>query len=163
MRLNPAPLAIALLAGACACSSALAQTSAPAATSTGPAGIVKRSQGEVSLERAGQRQPATPGTVVMVGDTLRTGPASAAGITLRDDTLMTLGADSELVVSNFAFDTTSHDGGMLMSLWRGALHMVTGLVARKTPERVNVQTRTVVLGARGTEFIIETQVLAASK
>ena len=162
MRQRPARLTLALLACGCLMVAARAQTSAASATSpaTSPAtaaGIVKRSQGEVSIERAGQRLPAAPGVAVMSGDTVRTGPAGAAGITLRDDTLMTLGPDSELVISNFAFDATTHDGSLLSSLWRGTLHMVTGLIAKKTPERVNVQTRTVVLGARGTEFIVETQ------
>lgn len=121
-----------------------------------PAGIVKRSQGEVSLERAGQRLPVAAGTVLRVSDTLRTGPASSLGLTLRDDTLLTLGPDAELALSSFAFDATSQDGNLLASLWRGSLHLVTGLIAKKTPERVKVQTRTVVLGARGTEFIVET-------
>ena len=155
MRLTPARLALALLAWGCLLIPARAQTTA--------AGIVKRSQGEVSIERDGQRLPAAAGVAVLTGDTVRTGPASAAGITLRDDTLMTLGPDSELVISSFAFDATTHDGKLLTSLWRGTLHMVTGLIAKRTPEQVNVQTRTVVLGARGTEFIVETQASAAAK
>ena len=166
MRPNPVRLALALLAWGCLLAPARGQT--PAAPTIGPAtataaGVVKRSQGEVSIERAGQRLAAAPGASLMTGDTVRTGPAGAAGITLRDDTLMTLGPDSELVISNFAFDATTHDGNLLTSLWRGTLHMVTGLIARKTPERVNVQTRTMVLGARGTEFIVETQAGAVQK
>lgn len=158
MRLHLARLALVLVSWACLPGLAPAQTApAPAPSASGAlAGVIKRCQGELTLERNGQRQPAGPGTVVMTGDTLRTGPSGAAGITLRDDTLMTLGPDSELLISSFAFDATTHDGNLLTSLWRGTLHMVTGLIAKKTPERVNVQTRTVVLGARGTEFIVET-------
>ena len=163
MRLTPARLAYALLAGACLLIPVRAQTAAVPTTAPATAvGVVKRSQGEVSIERAGQRQPAAAGTAVMTGDTLRTGPGGAAGITLRDDTLMTLGPDSELVINSFAFDATTHDGTLLTSLWQGTLHMITGLIAKKTPERVNVQTRTVVLGARGTEFIVETLAGATS-
>jgi hypothetical protein len=117
--------------------------------------VVKRSTGAVTLQRAGQLLPAQPGTLVMVGDTLRTGPDGAAGITLADDTLMTTGPNSELVISGFAFNPTTQDGNLLASLWRGTLHMVTGLVGKKAPEQVKVQTRTVVLGVRGTEFIVD--------
>lgn len=136
-----------------------AVSASPGAVATvgGLAGVVKRSEGDVSLERNGQRQPAAAGMAVMTGDTLRTGPGAAVGITLRDDTLMTLGPDGELVINSFAFDATTHDGNLLTSLWRGTLHMITGLIAKKAPEQVNVRTRTVVLGARGTEFIVETQ------
>lgn len=161
MHLFPARIASSLLALACLAAPLQAQTTAAAGNAV--AGVVKRSQGEVTIERAGQRLAATPGTAVMASDTLRTGPASAAGITLRDDTLLTLGPDSELVLSNFSFDATTHEGKLLTSLWRGMLHMVTGLIARKSPEQVNVQTRTVVLGTRGTEFIVETQAAAEAK
>ena len=130
----------------------------PIAAQTGSgaaAGVIKNSLGNVTLERAGQRQPVQVGQMVRVGDTLRTGPASAAGITLADDTLLTAGPNSELVISQFAFDATTQDGNMLASLWRGTLHVVTGLIGKKSPEKVNVQTRTVVLGTRGTEFIVD--------
>jgi hypothetical protein len=133
---------------------------APAAMATTadlPAGLVKRSLGQVSIEHRGQTLPARPGMAVQVGDTLRTGPDGAVGITLADDTLLTTGPGSELVISTFAFDATSHDGQLLASLWRGTLHVVTGLIGKRSPDKVNVQTRTVVLGSRGTEFIVDTR------
>lgn len=130
-----------------------AAAAAPAAPV--PAGMVKRVSGAATLERGGQRSPLAAGTVVQVGDTLRTGPDGAAGITLADDTLLALGPESELVLSQFSFDNTTHEGGLMASLWRGTLGLVTGLIGRKSPEKVQVQTRTVVLGVRGTEFIVD--------
>lgn len=128
----------------------------PAAAQTPPtAGIVKRSVGTVTLERDGQRLPVQAGTAVRVGDTLRTGDDGAAGITLADDTRLTAGPGTELVLSAFSFDSTTQDGQLLVSLWRGALNLVTGLIGKKAPEQVKVQTRTVVLGVRGTEFIVD--------
>lgn len=127
---------------------------APAPT---PAGMVKRVAGNATLERAGTSLPLVAAATVMVGDTLRTGVDGAVGITLTDDTLLTLGANSELVLSDYSFDSTTHDGSMLASLWRGSAAFVTGLIAKKAPEKVKVQTRTVVLGVRGTEFIVDAQ------
>ena len=161
MPLHLARLAGALVAWACLAASAVAQSPIP--TGQTVAGVVKRIQGDVHIERSGQRLSASPGTPVLASDTLRTGPGAVAGVTLRDDTLLTLGPDSEMVLSAFAFDGTTHEGNLLASLWRGTLHMVTGLIAKKSPERVNVQTRTVVLGARGTEFIVETQAAAGGQ
>jgi hypothetical protein len=119
------------------------------------AGTVKRLAGQVTLERAGARNPVSVGATVHAGDTVRTGADGSVGITLADDTLLTLGADSELVLDNYSFDTTTHDGGLLMSLWRGTVGVVTGLIGRKAPENLRFQTCTVVLGVRGTEFIID--------
>lgn len=135
-----------------ACISATGQ---PAAAAPAAAGMVKRAAGAVTIERGGSGKPLAVGTVVLVGDTLRTGTDGAVGITLADDTLLTLGADSELVLSEYNFDSTTHDGGMLASLWRGTVAVVTGLIGKKAPEKVRVQTRTVVLGVRGTEFIVD--------
>ncbi len=119
------------------------------------AGMVKRVAGVVTLERAGAGTPVVAGATVHVGDTLRTAADGAVGITMADDTLLTLGADSELVLSAYDFDSTTHEGSMLASLWRGTVAVVTGLIGKKTPDKMRVQTRTVVLGVRGTEFIVD--------
>ncbi|MEK8048648.1 FecR domain-containing protein [Ideonella sp. DXS22W] len=127
------------------------------AAAEGPAGIVKRSAGAVTLLRGGAApgQALAVGHAVQVGDVVRTGADGRVGITLADDTLLAAGPNSELVLSEFAFNATTQDGGLLVSIWRGTLAMVTGLLARKAPEKVNVQTRNVVLGVRGTEFIVD--------
>jgi len=125
----------------------------PAATA---AGMVKRLAGAVRLERGGADTPVAAGRLLQVGDIVRTGADGAVGITMADDTLLTLGADSELVLSEYQFDSTTYDGSMLASLWRGTVAVVTGLIGKKSPEKLRVQTRTVVLGVRGTEFIVDT-------
>lgn len=120
------------------------------------AGVVKRSAGSVLLLRGGgPGQPLAVGQAVQVGDVVRTGADGRVGITLADDSLLAAGPNSELVLSEFSFNATTQEGGMLVSLWRGTLAMVTGLLAKKAPEKVNVQTRSVVLGVRGTEFIVD--------
>ena len=96
-----------------------------------------------------------PRAAVEVEDTVKTGSDGSVGITFHDNSLLSAGPNSELVLSEFAFDTTTQEGGMLISLWRGTLAVISGLIAGKNPEKVNVQTRTVVLGVRGTEFIVD--------
>lgn len=163
MPFRPAPLALMLCAslmmfdasGQTAPTVIHTTTANQATTAAAPVGIVKRLAGSVTMERAGQVLPVQAGTVVRVGDTLRTGPDGAVGVTLADDTLLSAGPNGEWRVSSFDFDATTHDGSLLVSLWRGTLGMVTGLIGKKAPDKVNVQTRTVVLGVRGTEFIVD--------
>lgn len=119
------------------------------------AGVVKRVSGEVQVVRGAAAQPALVGQGLQVGDVIRTGPNGSASVTLSDDTLISAGPKSEVVITDYSFNSTTHDGGLLLSLWRGTVSMVTGLLARKAPEKVNVQTRTVVLGVRGTEFVVD--------
>jgi hypothetical protein len=140
-----------LLARAACCVALGWSLPAWATEAAAPAGMIKRVQGTVTLERAGKNIP------VQVGDRIRTAPRSAVGIALADDTLLSAGPGSELVVNTFTFDTTSHEGSVVARLLRGTLHVVTGLVGKAKPQNVQIQTPTVVLGVRGTEFVVETQ------
>ena len=120
-----------------------------------PAGRVKRSQGSVTVERAGQTRAVEVGTPVYVGDRVRTAADGAVGITLSDDTLLTAGPGSTLLINEFRFNTTTNDGNLLATLLKGTLSVVTGLIGKQAPQNVSFKTPTVVLGIRGTEFIIE--------
>ncbi|MEJ6007581.1 FecR domain-containing protein [Paucibacter sp. AS339] len=118
-------------------------------------GQVKRLSGTVMLDRGGQVLTPQPGMSLQEGDRLRTGADGLAGVTLSDDSLLTAGPNSSLLISSFSFNTTTHDGALQAKLGRGSLHVVTGLIAKKAPEKVNFQARSVVLGVRGTEFIVD--------
>lgn len=72
---------------------------------------------------------------------------------LRDGTTLIVGPSSRLDPKQFHFDSTTQDGGMLVSLLRGTLRMVTGLIGRT--DAVRVETQTAVIGIRGTDFIVE--------
>ncbi|MBL8390370.1 MAG: FecR domain-containing protein [Candidatus Accumulibacter sp.] len=109
----------------------------------------------MNLERAGLTLPVQVGRPVQVGDRVRTGVDGAVGITLADDTLLTAGPNSTLLINDFRFDPTTRAGNMLTTLLQGTLSVVTGLLARQSPENVGFRTPNVVLGIRGTEFIIE--------
>jgi len=121
------------------------------------AGRVKHVVGTVSLVRGGLAQPAQVGSIVLPGDRIVTGARSRAGITLADDTLLAAGPDTVLSIDEFSFDATRQDGGLVATVFKGAIKVVSGLLARRAPESVRFKTPTMVLGVRGTEFIIDTQ------
>jgi hypothetical protein len=119
------------------------------------AGVVKTRAGEAHVERGGQRYPLDPGVGVFQGDRVLTGATGYVGITMRDDTLLTLGPNALLVIDTYAFDVRTHVGNFLVTLTRGALSVVTGLIARRSPDSFVVKTRLSTMGVRGTEFIVE--------
>jgi hypothetical protein len=119
------------------------------------AGVVKTSKGSANLERAGKHIAATPGVQLQQGDRIVTGSNGYLGITMRDDTLLTLGPGSSLSLDGYAFDPKTHEGSFLASLSKGLLSVVTGLIARTQPDNFAVKTRVSTMGVRGTEFIIE--------
>lgn len=119
------------------------------------AGVVKTSKGTASVERAGKQVVLAPGLQLNEGDRIVTGKNGYVGITMRDDTLLTLGPGSALSLDGYAFDPKTHDGNFLASLSKGMLSVVTGLIAKRSPESFIVKTRISTMGVRGTEFIVE--------
>lgn len=143
---------------------AQAQTPAPLpepATAAAPtelqAGFVKSVRGNVQLlSAAGTARTAVPGDALAVVDRIVTGPDSSAAVVLRDDTTLVVGPSSRLDLKEYHFDATTHDGGILVSLMRGSLRMITGLIGKAHPDAIRVETQTATIGIRGTDFIVET-------
>ena len=120
------------------------------------AGHIKVAKGAVQVERAGQQVPATVGTVVQAGDVVVTGPDGSVGITFLDNSLLSAGPNSVLAIDRFAFDSTTHQGSFESSLRKGTLAVVSGKLAKQSPDAMKVKTPAAVLGVRGTEFLVRT-------
>jgi hypothetical protein len=120
------------------------------------AGHVKVARGAVQIERAGQKAPAAVGAVVQAGDVVVTGTDGAVGITFLDNSLLSAGPNSVLTIDRFAFDSTTHQGAFETSLRKGTLAVVSGKLAKQSPDAMKVTTPAAVLGVRGTEFLVRT-------
>ena len=147
-----------------AMSLAQAQTPAPPSAPAAPtppaelqAGFVKSVRGNVQLlSAAGTARTAAAGDALAVVDRIVTGPDSSASVVLRDDTTLVVGPSSRLDLKEYHFDATTHDGSILVSLLRGSLRMITGLIGKAHPDAIRVETQTATIGIRGTDFIVET-------
>ncbi|HMX15696.1 MAG TPA: FecR domain-containing protein [Rhodocyclaceae bacterium] len=119
------------------------------------AGTVKTVRGAVTVERGSQKVAAVPGMRVEAADRIATGPDGSVGITLRDQTMLTAGPNSLLGLDKYSFDSTTHGGELDANLKRGSLAVISGKLAKASPESVRFRTDSVTLGVRGTEFILE--------
>ena len=128
-------------------------TTASAADSAA-VGHVKSVSGVVSVHHAGTPQAAVLGTPVYQGDELRTGKDGSIGVTFIDNSMLSLGSDSLLVVDSMVFDPVNNDLGFTTSLEQGTLVMISGLVAKLRPDSVQVNTPTSTIGIRGTRFAV---------
>lgn len=141
---------------------ALAQTQAPARpagsmpTAEPQAGFVKSVRGNVQLlSTAGTPRVANAGDALAAVDRIVTGPDSSASVVLRDDTTLVVGPSSRLDLKEFHFNATTHEGGVLVSLLRGSMRMITGLIGKTNPDAIRVETQTATIGIRGTDFIVQ--------
>jgi hypothetical protein len=74
---------------------------------------------------------------------------------LHDDTRLTIGPGSELLIREFEFNPSSYAGGLAVSFLKGTVRVVTGLIGKHAPERVRFYTPTATIGIRGTEFVVD--------
>ncbi len=140
-RLRAALAAVALAAGT-------------AGAQVGDIGQVKVVKGAVTIERAGQVLPASVGLRVRTADVVRTGADASVGITMIDDTLLSAGPHSVLVLDRCDYDAATRAGRLDAALSQGTLAVVSGRIARQSPDAMTVRTPHAVLGVRGTTFAV---------
>ncbi|WP_343731596.1 FecR domain-containing protein [Duganella sp.] len=120
-----------------------------------PAGMIKTAKGSAAIERDGQKTPAKAGAALMASDRVVTGADGSVGITLRDETLLAVGPNSNVWLEKYAFDPTSHEGTLNATVKKGTLGVISGKLSKQSPGAVQFRTPTSILGVRGTEFVID--------
>ncbi len=121
------------------------------------AGVVKNVKGSVTITRNNTIVAAFPGAKILVADQISTGRDGSLGITLKDDTLLSYGPNSTVKLDNFNFDSTTHEGNILLSMIKGSMIFVTGLIGKNTPQNVSLKVPNATIGIRGTEFAVEVE------
>ena len=117
-------------------------------------GQIKVAKGQVAIERQGTSMPAKVGARLQVADIVRTGADGSVGITMDDDSLLSAGPNSALSLDRYAFDSTTNQGRLDTSLNKGTLSVISGRIAKQTPDAMTVRTPNAILGVRGTEFVV---------
>jgi len=118
---------------------------------------IKVAKGAVFIERGGKRMPARVGTRVQGTDTIITGADGSVGISFVDNSLLSMGPNSELAIERFAFNSTTHEGTFNTSLRKGTLAVVSGKIAKQSPTAMKVKLPASILGVRGTVFLVRIQ------
>ncbi len=114
----------------------------------------KVTKGAVHIERSGQRLPARVGTPLQATDTVITGADGSAGIAFVDNSLLSVGPNSVLAIERYTFNSTTHEGTFESSLRKGTLAVVSGKIAKQSPDAMKVKIPSSILGVRGTEFLV---------
>jgi len=118
-------------------------------------GRIKTAHGQVAVERAGATMPAAVGMRVQGSDTIRTGDDGSVGITMDDDSLLSAGPNTVLLLDRYAFDPTTNQGRLDASVNKGTLAVISGRIAKQSPDAMTVRTPTAILGVRGTTFVVQ--------
>lgn len=120
-------------------------------------GFVKIVEGQASITNEQNTTPAQPGTPLYLGNLLKTGENGRLGVTFKDNTIMSLGPDTELRIDEYLFAPANNELKLVASLARGTLHYISGVIAKLKPEAVSVKTPAGIIGVRGTRFLAKAE------
>jgi len=120
-------------------------------------GFVKVVEGEVIISSVRGAIPVSPGIAVHIGDTINTGDNGSLGITLKDNTVMSLGPDSEFRIDEYLYAPAQDELKLFAILTKGTLHYISGVIAKLKPKAVSVKTPSGIIGVRGTRFLVKAE------
>jgi hypothetical protein len=122
------------------------------ALATEQAGVSAAVRGQVALNRlqvAIGRQ-VVGGEPILLQDAIKSGQRSGMQILLLDETVFTIGPESELVIDEFVYDPRTNAGKLSAEITKGVFRFVSGKIAHEKPEDMNVKLPSGTLGVRGT-------------
>lgn len=121
------------------------------------AGRIKIASGSAFVVRDGKAVPAKVGEVLFEADSLRTGGNGRLGITLKDDTRVSLGPSSEIRLDRFTYAPAEGQFGFVLRLVRGVAAYVSGRIAKLAPDSIRLETPAAIVGVRGTTLVLRSE------
>lgn len=117
-----------------------------------PVGLVQKIQNTAyGTPPAGSRAPKQPRDAVEFNERIETASDSAIEIGFVDGSSLTVGAQTDILIDSFVFDSDTEDGQALVTLSRGAFRWVTGVLPA---QNIRIDTPTATIALRGTTLLI---------
>ena len=114
---------------------------------------VQKVSGMADVVRQGRTISAKIGLEIYQNDTLRTGRDGSIGVIFNDDTLLSLGPESILVIDEFVFAPRQGKFSIAIRMLKGTVAYFSGLISKLAPESAHIETPTSSIGIRGTKFV----------
>ena len=127
-------------------------SASPLAAGENPAGSFKNLEGAVNVQRQGNVIPAHKGMKIYARDRIVTGADGSAGVILEDNTIFSLGPDSQLVLEEYLFSPGEGRFSLLAKMVKGTFVYLSGVIAKLSPESIKLETPVGTIAIRGTRF-----------
>jgi len=121
------------------------------------AGVIKNVSGKASIGRGEQIIPAAVGAKIHSGDILETGPEGSLGVIFRDDSTLSMGPETRIVIDDFLFSPGEGQLSFVSKISKGTAAYLSGKISKLSPGTARVETPLAVLGIRGTRFLVEVE------
>ncbi|HXM81199.1 MAG TPA: FecR family protein [Burkholderiales bacterium] len=135
---------------------ALVATSGPIGAQGTEAGRFLSVVGDVRVGREGaQQRPAQRAAEFYEGESIVTGSGALAQLRMSDGALMSVRGETEIKLDRFSYaGENDRNASFFMSVLKGGLRTITGVIGRQNRDRYRITTATITLGVRGTDFEI---------
>lgn len=109
-------------------------------------------RGEIHVQTpSGDRRRVVDGGSVYPGDLVETGSGAGVVLAFRDESRVALGGGTRFRVDDFVYDRAQPaEGRFLVSLLKGTVRALTGLIGKARTQNVAFKTPTATIGIRGT-------------
>jgi FecR protein len=119
------------------------------------AGLALAQQGKIGVAATvqnqvfGNSQPLSTGSGIFANERIRTGEASAAQLQFIDQTNLSVGPKSEVVLDRFVYNSDHGKGNVVIQTGKGVFRFVSG---SQDPTSYQIKTPVATIGVRGTMF-----------
>jgi len=118
-----------------------------------PIGMVAAVRGEVQALHAERgNRDLKPKDPLFRGDVIKTGERGRIQLTFPDNTVISLGRNSEMLLEEYKFDAQAEQGAVVTEVREGVFRIVGGAITRIAPENFQTRTATATIGIRGSFF-----------
>jgi len=126
-------------------------------------GFVKEVSGTAFAKLPSEdRRQLSVGEQIYVSDLITTEAKSSIKLQLKDNSQFELGSNASLLTYKFAYKQETEEDSVSIELLKGTFRFVTGLIAKKKPQSMIVNTTVATIGIRGTHVIGEVSATSAT-
>jgi hypothetical protein len=101
-------------------------------------------------------RPLRQGDEVAQGDTIITGANSSVVLKFDDGQVAAMTSNSRMTITAYQYNPATESGNVLLSLISGGMRAITGVIGRRTPDRVAYRVASATIGIRGTDVTTAT-------
>ncbi|MCK5322737.1 MAG: FecR domain-containing protein, partial [Desulfobulbaceae bacterium] len=116
-------------------------------------GFVAAVRGQVyALDASAESRRLKVRNDVFIEDTIITGKQCRIQIVFNDNTVYSLGRNSEMKIANYVWDRDKAEGAMKTEIKEGVFRVVGGAITKRSPRRFKTETPMATIGIRGSMF-----------
>lgn len=116
-------------------------------------GNISAAKGEVSILRAGETLKGESGFELEKKDIVKTIGRSKAQILFEDETVITIGKDSEFKIEDYFYEENNRNSKTQFKVAKGFFKAITGNIGKIAKDKFKIKTKTATMGIRGTHIV----------